>query len=139
MNLWVGTGRLTANPELKTLQNGSVCNFTVACNKSYKKEGQPAAEFILCTAWGKIAEFISKYFIKGSFIEIKGEITNQSWQDNDGKKRFTTKINVSEAQFGGEKKDNAQNNRNNTYTNNNYSTDTAEEADVGTSDDELPF
>ena len=108
-------GRITKDLELKQSQgpNGakSHLNFTVAVNRSYKdNNGNVPADFILCSAFGKTAEFIAKYFGKGRMIAIRGEIQTSSYTDKaTGQQRSGWCVVVSEAAFTGEKNDNAQN------------------------------
>lgn len=93
-------GRLTADVELKQTNSGTaVCSFSLAVNRKYQKEGEAQADFINCTAWGKTAEFISKFFKKGSSLCIVGNIQVRSWQDQNGNKRFATDVIVDEALF----------------------------------------
>lgn len=93
-------GRLTADPELKTIPTGkSVCSFTVAVNRRANKDGEVVADFFNCTAWDSRAEFICKYFRKASCISIVGSLQNRSWTANDGTKRYATDILVDEASF----------------------------------------
>jgi single-strand DNA-binding protein len=91
-------GRLTADVELKATPNGvAVAQFSIATNRRGSKDGQ--TDFISCVAWRQTAEFISKYFAKGSSICIVGEIQTRSWTDKDGGKRYATEVIVSEALF----------------------------------------
>lgn len=101
-------GRLSADPELKQTQGGtSVCSFSVAVNRSYKEQdGTRKADFINCVAWREKAEFICKYFKKGSSIFVVGEIQTRSWEDN-GQKRYATEIKIDEARFVDGKNDGA--------------------------------
>lgn len=93
-------GRLTADPELKTANSGtSVVQFTVAVNRAYSKD-EPKTDFIDCTAFNKKAEFLSKYFRKGSSVIVFGNIQVESFTDKDGNKRKSTRIIVDELQFG---------------------------------------
>ena len=93
-------GRLTADPELKATQSGvSVLSFTVAVNRKYQKEGEAQTDFINCVAWRQTAEFITKFFRKGSSISVVGSVQTRSWTDNDGNKRYATDIVVDEAYF----------------------------------------
>lgn len=93
-------GRLTADPELKQTASGiSACTFTVAVNRRYAKDGQQEADFINCQAWRQTAEFICKYFKKGSSICIAGAIQTRSWTDNNGQKRYATEVVADEAYF----------------------------------------
>lgn len=91
-------GRLTQDPELKTTPSGiSVCSFTIAINRR-SKGGESTADFINCVAWRQTAEFVSRYFRKGSGICVDGSVQTRSWE-KDGQKRFATEVVVSEAYF----------------------------------------
>ena len=90
-------GRLTSDPELKTTPQGtSVATFSIAVNRKGK---DAQADFINCQAWRGTAEFISKYFTKGSSICITGSIQTRTWEDKNGGKRYATEVNVEEAYF----------------------------------------
>ena len=104
-------GRLTADPELKTTQNGiSYCRFTVAVNR-YSKDGEDTADFISCVAWRSTAEFICNYFLKGNKIALIGSIQTGSYTDKDGRKVYTTDVNTDKIFFCESKKDgNSENN-----------------------------
>lgn len=93
-------GRLTADVELKSTNSGvAVCSFTLAVNRKVGKDKEQQTDFINCQAWRQTAEFISKYFKKGSSLCISGSIQVRSWQDKDGNKRFATEVVVDEAFF----------------------------------------
>lgn len=95
-------GRLTADPELKTTQSGvSVTTFSVAVTRRFGgKEGeQPQADFINVTAWRQTAEFVTRFFRKGSSICVVGSIQTRSWEDQQGQKRFATEVVADEAYF----------------------------------------
>ena len=97
-------GRLTADVELKQTPNGvSVCAFTVAVNR---KGNQKETDFINCVAWRNTAEFISKYFSKGSSICVTGSIQTRSWTDQSGQKRYATELIVDDAYFVDSKSEN---------------------------------
>ena len=83
----------------------SVTSFTVAVNRRFKKD---ETDFINCIAWRNTAEFISKYFGKGSMIAVVGSIQTGSYE-KDGQKHYTTDINVEEAYFAGSKTEASQN------------------------------
>jgi single-strand DNA-binding protein len=101
-NLVILKGRLTADVELKTTPNGkSVCSFTLAVDRGYGDNR--ATDFITCVAWEQRAEFISKYFAKGSEIRILGEIQTRKWQDQNGNNRTAFEIRVQESGFCGSK------------------------------------
>ena len=104
-------GRLTADPELKQTPSGvSVISFSIAVNRRFRsangEQGEQQADFINCVAWRNTAEFISKYFRKGSSICVLGSIQTRSWQDNQGQKRYTTEVVVDEANFVDSRNDN---------------------------------
>ena len=99
LNKTILGGKLTADPELKTTPNGtSVTQFTVAVNRR-SKDGEQKADFINCVAWKNTAEFITRYFRKGSSICIAGRIQTRSWQDQNGNNRYATEVVVEEASF----------------------------------------
>ena len=90
-------GRITADPELKqTPQGVSVTSFSIAVNRRGK---DAQTDFINCVAWRQTAEFISKFFKKGSSICITGSVQTRTWNDKDGNKRYATEVVVDEAYF----------------------------------------
>lgn len=101
-------GRLTAQPELKTTPSGTtVTSFSMAVNRKRAKEGEQQSDFINCVAWKERAEFICKYFVKGSSISIVGELQTRTWKDGNGQNRYATEVIVSEVNFVDSKSDNA--------------------------------
>ena len=108
LNKVVLAGRLTADPELKQTQSGiSVTSFTLAVNRKYAKDQeQQQTDFISVVAWRQTAEFISRYFKKGSALCITGAIQTRSWQDQQGQKRYATEVVADEAMFVDSKSDN---------------------------------
>jgi single-strand DNA-binding protein len=105
LNKVVLAGRLTNDPELKQTASGvSVMSFTIAVNRRYASkndqgESQNQADFISVVAWRNTAEFIAKYFRKGSAICITGSIQTRNWQDQQGQRRYTTEVVADEAMF----------------------------------------
>lgn len=100
-------GRLTRDPELRRTQSDiPVLGFTVACERDRENNGERATDFIDCVAWRGTAEFISKYFEKGSMIVVSGRLQIRDWEDTDGAKRRSAEINVEEVYFGGRKNEN---------------------------------
>ena len=101
-------GRLTADPELKkTSQDISVCSFTVAVDRNFVKQGEERqADFIDVTAWRQQAEFVSRFFHKGSMIAVNGSIQTRNWEDKNGNKRKSTEIIADNISFCGGKNDN---------------------------------
>lgn len=98
-------GRLVADPELRTTTTGkAVCNFRIAVDRSYAKPGeQRQADFITIVAWESTANFVSRYFTKGSMIAIQGSIQTRSYEDNAGNKRTAFEIVAREVSFCGSK------------------------------------
>lgn len=101
-------GRLTADPELRSTQNGVMfTSFSVAVNRRYSgANNEQQTDFINCIAWRQQAEFLSKYFRKGSSICVVGSIQTRSWTDQNGQKRYATDVAVDEIQFVDSKGDN---------------------------------
>ena len=109
LNKVILCGRLVADPELKmTPSNIPVCSFRLAVNRKYQKEGEPSADFITCVAWRQRADFISRYFYKGSSICIEGSIQTRKYTDQSNKTRYATEIIVEDAHFVDSKGDVAQ-------------------------------
>lgn len=93
-------GRLTSDPELKTTQSGlSVVSFSVAVNRKTKQGEEQKADFFNVTAWRQTAEFVSRYFKKGSSICIVGVLQNSTWTDQNGQKHSRTDIVADEVMF----------------------------------------
>ena len=139
LNKVILAGRLTADVELKQTPSGvSVCSFSLAVNRKYSKEGGQQTDFINCQAWRGTAEFISKYFKKGSAICIDGSIQTRSWKDKDGNNRYATEIVVNEAMFVDGKND-AQTAESNNYIPEAYTSSSAPNYEDIAQDDDLPF
>lgn len=98
-------GRLTAVPELKTTQSGiSTVRFSVAVERRYNKQGEERqTDFIDCVAWRQTAEFVSKYFNKGSMIAVEGSIQTRNYDDKNGNKRKAVEVQVDNVSFCGSK------------------------------------
>lgn len=107
-------GRLTKDPVLrKTAAGTSITSFTVACNRRFKQEGQPDADFINCTSWNKVADNVAKYTHKGSLVGVEGRIQTRSYDDQQGKRVYVTEIVAESVQFLESKSSN--NSTNNEY------------------------
>ena len=100
-NVAIETGRITADPEIKTTSSGvSYCHFTIAVDRGYAKQGEEKqTDFIDCIAWRQSAEFLGKYFSKGSVLQVIGEIQTRTYEDNNGAKRKATEIAVDKISF----------------------------------------
>lgn len=105
-NIVVLTGRLTADPELKTTQSGiSVTSFSIAVNRSYRSGEEPVTDFINIVAWRKSAEFVAKYFKKGNLIGIEGSIQTRKYTDKNGNQRTAFEVVANNVQFVESKRD----------------------------------
>jgi len=140
-------GRLTADPELKTSANNvSIVQFTVAVNRRYvsKDSNERQVDFIDCTAFNRNAEFLTKYFRKGSSIIVFGNIQVDTWKDKEGHNRRSTRVIVDELQFGESKnRDSSATAANTTdregFSNASNSDFFTDMKDADGSDAELPF
>ena len=108
-NLVVLTGRLTADPELRyTANNTPVTSFSIAVSRRYKAGEQAEADFINIVAWRQTAEFVTKYFQKGSMIGIEGAIQTRRYVDKEsGKNRTAFEVIANNVQFVEAKRDGA--------------------------------
>lgn len=105
LNVVAIMGRLVADPELRTTQQGTnVCTFRIACERSYTQKGQQRqADFVDIVAWGKTAEFICKFFQKGSMIAVDGSLQTRHYQGKDGSNRTAVEVVASNISFAGAK------------------------------------
>ncbi len=93
-------GRLTADPELRQTSSGiPVSSFTVAVNRRTSTEGAQQADFINVIAWRNQAEFLCRFFRKGSSICVVGSIQTRSWTDQNNQKRYSTDVVADEINF----------------------------------------
>jgi len=96
-------GRLTRDPEFKTINQSSVVNFSIANNRVYVSNGEKKEEtnFFDCVAWGKLAEIFKQYANKGKQIAIEGRLQQSVWDTPDGKKASKVRIVVENMQLLG--------------------------------------
>jgi len=101
-------GRLTYEPEIKSTASGvSVLRFQIAVDRNYQRQGtERQADFIDCVAWRQTAEFISRYFHKGSLIAVEGSIQTQNYTDKDGNNRKSVEVVANNVSFCGSRNDN---------------------------------
>ena len=135
MNKVILMGRLTKDPELRytNVSNIPVCNFTLSVDRRFQKQGEDRkADFIPIVSWDKLAEFCSKYFVKGQQVAVTGRLQVRTWDDNDGKRHYITEVIAEEAYFADSKKESSSDSISNNYVaeNNGISDEI---------DDELPF
>ena len=111
MNKIVLVGRLTKDPEVRSTSSGvNVVNFTVAVNRRFKnKEGGYDADFLPCVGYRATADFISKFFQKGSLIGVEGSVQTRNYDAQDGTKRYVTEVIVENAEFVGGKNESSNN------------------------------
>ena len=146
-------GRLTADPELKQTQSGiPVCSFSVAVNRRFQSknaDGQQQTDFINVVAWRQQAEFVTRYFGKGSSICVVGQIQTRRYQDKDGNNRTATEVVADEIQFVDSKGEgpspSQQGGFASAYTPDNYSPSFSSQQEAApkfeemSNDDDLPF
>lgn len=110
LNVVAIMGRLVADPELRTTPAGhSVCSFRIACDRSYAQQGQERqADFIDIVAWRQQADFVSKYFQKGSMIAVEGRLQTRQYQDKWGSKRTAVEVVANNISFAGAKRQDSQ-------------------------------
>lgn len=112
LNRVILMGRLCSDPDFRQTQNGTaVCRFRIAVNRPFQKDKEQQADFISCTAWRQTAEFVSRYFQKGSMIAVVGSLRNNDYTDQNGVKHYSMNVLVEEIHFCG-KSDNAQSQQN---------------------------
>ena len=141
MNKVILMGRLVKDPDVKYSQGAqpiAVARYTLACNRRFKREGEPDADFIGCVALGKSGEFAEKYFKKGQQVSVVGRLQVRTYE-KDGVKHWSTEV-VIEEQYFAESKNNgnstapAQNNPASAQNNNGFYP-----IDNSIDDDDLPF
>ena len=105
LNRVILMGRLVSDPELKTTDTGiSVTSFRIAVERSYVKQGEERkADFIDIVCWRNTAEFVCRYFNKGSLIGIDGKLQSRTYQAKDGTNRYVVEVVTDVASFTGEK------------------------------------
>ena len=151
MNKVILMGRLTRDPEVRYSQGDAstaIARFSLAVDRRFKRDGDDqTADFINCVAWRSTAEFISRYFRKGSSICVVGSIQTRTWTDQQGQKRYATEVIVDEASFVDAKGENPAGRQNSSYAPESYgsapsfagSNDSAPKFEEMSNDDDLPF
>lgn len=105
LNIVAIMGRLVADPELRTTPASvNVCQFRIACDRNFARQGeQRQADFVDIVAWRAQADFVCKYFSKGSLIAINGRIQTRNYQDKNGNNRTAFAVVAENINFGGSK------------------------------------
>ena len=106
LNVVAIMGRLVADPELRTTPAGvNVCTVRIACDRNFVQQGQERqADFLDVVAWRGTAEFISKYFSKGSMVAVHGHLQSRQYQDKNGNNRTAVEIVADDLSFAGPSK-----------------------------------
>ncbi|TCT13138.1 single-strand DNA-binding protein [Natranaerovirga pectinivora] len=113
MNKVILMGRLTRDPEVRYSQGANpvaIARYSLAVNRTFKREGEPDADFINIVSFGKPGEFAGKYFKKGQMVAITGRIQIRTYDDQDGKRQYFTEV-IAEEQHFAESKASFENNR----------------------------
>lgn len=142
INIVALMGRLTYEPELRTTPSGvSVLRFQVACDRNFQKSGaERQADFIDCVAWRQTAEFISRYFHKGSMIAVEGTIQTSNYTDKDGNNRKQVEVLANNVSFCGSKAESGTTNPAFSQPAPSYaSADSSDFEEIVDDDDDLPF
>jgi single-strand DNA-binding protein len=151
VNKVILVGHVGADPECKSLNEGKnkVANFNIATSDSYKdKNGNRVdnTDWHQIVMWGPLAELAEKYIKKGSLLYVEGKIQTRTWEDKEGKKRYTTEVVANTFKFLGAKKDGASSNGAETSTASTGSNATgssvasrANQAVPASAEDDLPF
>ena len=107
LNRVILMGRLVADPELKTTASGvSVTSFRIAVDRNYVKSGEERkADFIDIVCWRQQAEFVCRYFGKGSLIAVEGQLQTRTYQAKDGTNRYVVEVVADNISFTGERRD----------------------------------
>ncbi len=140
LNSIIIMGRLTADPELRSTSSGlSVTSFNVAVDRNFVRAGEEKkADFIPVVAWREKADFITKYFRKGSMIAVQGSLQTRNYEDKNGNKRVAFEVIADQVSFCGSKAESGSygNDTNNVSSYNNSSMD---DFSTVVNDDDLPF
>ncbi|MCH5304688.1 MAG: single-stranded DNA-binding protein [Ruminococcus sp.] len=107
LNRTILMGRLVADPELKTTASGvSVTSFRIAVDRNYVKSGEERkADFIDIVCWRQTAEFVCRYFGKGSLIAVEGQLQSRTYQAKDGTNRYVVEVVADNVSFTGERRE----------------------------------
>lgn len=104
MNRVMLIGRAVRDPEIRHSQDMTIAKFTIAVDRKVKKDGEQSADFISCTAFGKIAEFAEKYIKKGTKVALEGRWQTSSYTNKEGTKIYTNDCIVDQCEFCESKK-----------------------------------
>lgn len=132
-------GRLTKDPDLRftTTNNTAVCQFNLAVDRKFSKNGQKEADFFTIVVWGKPAESTANYMKKGSLVGICGRLQTRSYETKDGTRKYVTEVIADEVQFleRANSTHDSSNNSKNAHSNNSHYEDDLTPVD----DCDIPF
>ena len=110
MNICILHGRMTSDPTIRTANSGTkIAGFSIAVDGMPNNDGTKNTDFIRCTAFGKSADLMERYFSKGKEILVEGNIRQNDYTDNNGTKHFGYVVMADNVGFGGSKAENAGN------------------------------
>lgn len=114
-------GRMVRDPDMRRTGSGiAVANFTLAVDRDFGQDGQKETDFIDCVAWRHTADFVGKYFKKGSMAVAAGRLQSRKWTDKEGNKRTAWEVQVENVYFGSSKRDSENSIGGNSYGGNSY-------------------
>ena len=101
MNKVILMGNLTRDPEISYSQNSNmaIARFSIAVNRRFARDGEDNTDFFNCTAFNKTAEFVEKYFHKGSRMLLSGRVQNDNYTNKNGEKVYSVRIIAEEVEF----------------------------------------
>lgn len=141
LNSIIIMGRLTADPELRTTSSGlSVTTFNVAVDRNFARAGEERkTDFFTVVAWRSQADFVSRYFRKGSMIAVQGSLQTRNYEDKNGNKRVAYEIVAEQVSFCGSKSESGTYSNDNTNNASSYNSSSADDFTAVVDDDDLPF
>jgi single-strand DNA-binding protein len=93
MNKVMLVGRLTRDPELRTLPSGKhVTTFTIATNEYRGQNAGERTEYHACVAWDRLAEICGQFLGKGQLVDLEGRLQHRQWDDDAGKRHWKTEV-----------------------------------------------
>lgn len=113
MNKVILMGNLTRDPEIRYTQGEktmAIARFSLAINRRFSRDGETNVDFFNCTAFGKQAEFVEKYFRQGSRMLLVGRIQNDNYTNKNGEKVYSVQIMADEIEFAERKQAGGNNN-----------------------------
>lgn len=102
-NTWLGTGRLTADPDIRTVKNGLLTTFRIAVNRWLPgrdgEDGREETSFMPVATWGNLASRLGDQLQRGSLILVEGRLDTREWTDEAGTRQFGFEINAHRVQL----------------------------------------